>query len=66
MKKEHVRPLKYEYTVVKPKNLRRVGPKYFISAWYLMTDLIDTFNADSRKSASKFSGLGWFLLFEDL
>ena len=24
------------------------------------------FHADSRKSASKFSGLSWFLLFEDL
>ena len=31
-----------------------------------MTDLIDTFNADRRKSVSKFSGLRWFLLFEDL
>ena len=31
-----------------------------------MTDLIGFFNADSRKSVSKFSGLWWFLLFEDL
>ena len=31
-----------------------------------MTDLIDTFSADSRKIVSKFSGLRWFLLFEDL
>ena len=28
----------------------------FISAWLLVTDLIGTFNADSRKSVSKFSG----------
>ena len=28
-----------------------------------MTDLLDIFNADSRKSVSKFSGLMWFLLF---
>ena len=31
-----------------------------------MTDLIGIFNADSRKSVSKFSGLRWFLVFEDL
>ena len=31
-----------------------------------MTDLIDIFNAESRKSVSKFSGLWWFLLFKDL
>ena len=32
-----------------------------------MTDLTGIFlNADSRKSVSKFSGLRWFLLFEDL
>ena len=30
-----------------------------------MTDLIGIFNADSRKSFSKFSGLRWFLVFED-
>ena len=40
--------------------------KYFISAWWLVTDLISIFNADSRKSVSKFSGLRWFFLFEDL
>ena len=31
-----------------------------------MTDLIGIFNADSTKSVSKFSGVRWFLLFEDL
>ena len=31
-----------------------------------MADLIGFFNADSRKSVSKFSGLMWFLVFEDL
>ena len=31
-----------------------------------MTDLIDIFNTDSRKSISKFSGLRWFLVSEDL
>ena len=31
-----------------------------------MRDLIGIFNADSRKGVSKFSGLRWFLLFEDL
>ena len=31
-----------------------------------MTDLIGIFNADSIKSVSKFSGLRWFLLFENL
>ena len=31
-----------------------------------MADLIGIFNADSRKSVSKFSGLMWFLVFEDL
>ena len=31
-----------------------------------MTDLIGIFNADSRKSVSKFSGLRWFLVFEGL
>ena len=31
-----------------------------------MTDVIGIFNADGRKSVSKFSGLGWFLVFEDL
>ena len=40
--------------------------KYFISAWWLVTDLIDIFNADSRKSVFKFSSLRWFFLFEDL
>ena len=40
--------------------------KYFISAWWLVTDLISIFNADSRKSVSKFSGLRWFLVVEDL
>ena len=40
--------------------------KYFISAWWLVTDLIDIFNADSRKTVSKFSSLRWFFLFEDL
>ena len=40
--------------------------KYFISAWWLVTDLIGILNADSRKTVSKFSGLRWFYLFEDL
>ena len=40
--------------------------KYFISAWWLVTDLIGIFNADSRKIVSKFSSLMWFFLFEDL
>ena len=31
-----------------------------------MTDVIGIFNADGRKSVTKFSGLGWFLVFEDL
>ena len=31
-----------------------------------MTDLIGIFNADSRKSVPKFSGLRWFLVLEDL
>ena len=44
----------------------KVSSKYFISAWQLVTDLIGIFNADSRKGVSKFSGLRWFLLFEDL
>ena len=43
-----------------------MSSKYFISAWKLVTDLIDIFNADSRKGVSKFSCLMWFLLFEDL
>ena len=43
-----------------------LGFFYFISAWYLVTDLIGIFNADSRKSVSNFSGLRWFLPFEDL
>ena len=30
------------------------------------SDLIDIFKADSRKSVSKFSGLRWFDVFEDL
>ena len=40
--------------------------KYFISAWQLVTDVIGIFDADNRKSVSKFSGLWWFLLLEDL
>ena len=40
--------------------------KYFISAWWLATDLIGIFNADSRKTVSEFSGLRRFFLFEDL
>ena len=40
--------------------------KYFISAWWLVIDLIDIFNADSRKTVSNLSGLRWFFLFEDL
>ena len=31
-----------------------------------MTDLIGIFNADSRKSVTKFSGLRWFPVFEGL
>ena len=31
-----------------------------------MTDLIGIFNTDSKKSVSKFSGLRYFLVFEDL
>ena len=37
-----------------------------IIAWQLVTDLIGIFNADSRKNVSKFSGLRWFFVFEDL
>ena len=40
--------------------------KYFISAWWLVTDSIGIFNAHSRKTVPKFSGLRWFFLFEDL
>ena len=43
-----------------------MSSKNFISAWYFGTDLIGISNADSRTSASKFSGLRWFLVFEDL
>ena len=32
----------------------------------LVTELIGIFNADSRTSVPKFSGIRWFLLFEDL
>ena len=31
-----------------------------------MADLVGIFNADSRKNVSKFSGLRWFFVFEDL
>ena len=31
-----------------------------------MADLIDIFNADSRKNVTKLSGLRWLLVFEDL
>ena len=40
--------------------------KYFISARWLVTDSIGIFNAHSRKTVPKFSGLRWFFLFEDL
>ena len=33
---------------------------------YLVADLVGIFNADSRKNVSKFSGLRWFFVFEDL
>ena len=57
----------YEHKVAKSKNQRSyASSKYFISAWQLVTDLIDIFDADSRKSISKFSGLRWFLVSEDL
>ena len=31
-----------------------------------MTDLVGIFNAESRKTVSKFTGLRWFHLFDDL
>ena len=31
-----------------------------------MTELVGIFNAESRKTVSKLTGLRWFLLFEDL
>ena len=31
-----------------------------------MADLIGIFNANSKKTVIKFSGLSWFFLFEDL
>ena len=52
--------LKYEYTVAKSKNQRRV--RLLISILFLLGSIY----ADSRKSVSKFSSLSWFLLFEDL
>ena len=41
--------MKYEYIVTKSKNQKR-NDFYFISAWWLVTDLMGIFNADSRKS----------------
>ena len=41
---------KYEYIVAKSRNQRRNDFFYFISAWWLVTDLMGIFNADSRKS----------------
>ena len=67
MKWEHIWMLKYEYTVAKSKNQRRV--RFLLSILFLLGslgDLVGIFNADSRKSISKFSGLRRFLLFEDL
>ena len=61
--------LKYEYTVVKSKNQRRamlLQSIYFCLVASDGLDRIDTFNANSRKSVPKLSGLRWFLLFEDL
>ena len=52
--------LKYEYTVAKSKNQRRV--RLLLSILFLLGSIY----ADSRKSVSKFSSLRWFLLFEDL
>ena len=68
MKSEHIWTLKYENTVAKSKkNQRRnASSKHLISAWWLVTDLIGIFNADSSKTVSKFSGLRWYFLFEDL
>ena len=37
--------------------------KYFISVWWLVTDLLGLFNTDSRETISKLSGLRWFFLF---
>ena len=66
MKWEHIWTLKYEYTVAKSKNRRWVR---LLSILFLLSsywDLKSIFNVDSRKNALKFSGLRWFLLFEDL
>ena len=56
--------LKYEYTVAKSKNqrrLRRLLSILFLLAG-LVTDVTGIFNADSRKIDSKLSGLRWFFL----
>ena len=59
--------LKYEFTVAKSKNHRRLrillSISFLLSNWW---DLIGIFNAENKKGVSKFSGLRWFLLFEDL
>ena len=49
--------LKYEYTLANSKNKMRL--RHLLSILFLL-------NADSRKGVSKFPGLRWFLLFEDL
>ena len=56
--------MKYEYTVGKSKNQRRI--MLLLGIWWLVADIIGIFNADSRKTVFKFSGLRWFFLFEDL
>ena len=64
MKWEHIWTLKYEYTVAKSKNqrrLRRLLSILFLLAG-LVTDVTGIFNADSRKIDSKLSGLRWFFL----
>ena len=59
--------LKYEYTVAKFKNqASQASSNYFVSAWQLVTYLIGICNAYSKKGLSRFSGLKWFLHFEDL
>ena len=53
--------LKYQCTVENLKIKGELGTfEVFISAWWLVMDLI------CRKSVSKFSGLRWFFVFENL
>ena len=61
--------LKYEHTVAKSKNQRRaiiLIVFYFCLVASDRLDRIDTLNANSRKSVSRFSVLRWFLVFKIL